>query len=321
MTRRQALCCAQVTRRGRTGLSRVALVSFAGVLSPESPRAVRTAAIGQVLERICEVEYAGVPRTRQHDERRPKRFSARLKRLHPWLVTDRYELLAHRRFRAWSPEAEAAILIGYPFSPLAAAARILRKREIPYIVDVGDPWAVANPMPVLRGPALVRARVSERHLMGGSAGVVLTTTGQANQLAASFPGLPRLVQANGLTVPDPPMPFSDPRPPLGGTLRLAHFGQVHSARISIAPHLEKLTDSGRFSGVELHLYGATDTRFMRYESRQIRVIWTPLRSLWERAIGEVQAYDAAFVVGNRISTSYRARSWTTARCQCLASRS
>ena len=63
-------------------------------------------------------------------------------------LLDKHELWSRRRFRGWRPDCDAALLIGFPFSPLSEAARRLTAAEIPYVVDAGDPWVLTGPGPI-----------------------------------------------------------------------------------------------------------------------------------------------------------------------------
>ncbi len=123
-----------------------------------------------------------------------------------WVLLDKWEPWAARRLLRWEPEIDAALLIAYPFSPVTYAARRLRARGIPYVVDAGDPWILTNPSPYSRGLARHRALRAERKLWEGAAGAVLTTPAQAERLGARFPGLPVLVRPNGYD----PSPVSAP---------------------------------------------------------------------------------------------------------------
>jgi hypothetical protein len=73
------------------------------------------------------------------------------------IILDRDELESARRFGRSVPQADAAILIGSPFSPMFWAARQLVRRRVPYVVDIGDPWALTNAKPAFPTPARARA--------------------------------------------------------------------------------------------------------------------------------------------------------------------
>lgn len=277
-------------------LERLLLVSFARV-SPNSPRAARTDVVEKALAARWDLEFVGPEPGARRGAGSPSTMVAGLKRIHRWVLTDRYELLARRWFRGWSTNARGAVLIGFPFSPLAIAARRLAQQGVPYVLDLGDPWALTTSTPLLRGPALLRARRFEKAMIGGSAGAILTTAEQAHSMAVALPRVPSLVQPNGLSIEDCCMPSADPRPPLGPVLRLAHFGQIHESRITIAPHLEALTGPGGFSGIEVHQYGAVaGIAQLRAASRVRVVVHDPIP--WPLAREEVGKYDAALAIGN-----------------------
>jgi hypothetical protein len=275
---------------------------------PLSPRGVRTRALVARLRRDWEVELvagpppgtARPPGDGAHSARDGRPLARRaLQRAHSRLLLDRYEPWARRRLRGWRPRAAAAVLVGFPFSPPALAARRLAAAGIPYVVDVGDPWALTARRPLVGGPALRRARSAERRLWEGAAGAVVTTRGQARALQRLFPELPVLVRPNGF---DP----ADADGALGGTggagpnadvLRLAHFGDLSWARLDVGPVLERLAARGPWRAVELHLHGSDWTGELR-RLRGVTVGFHEPRP-WHEVVALSGRYDLALVVGNR----------------------
>jgi hypothetical protein len=213
-------------------------------------------------------------------------------------LLDKYELWSRQRFRTWSPTAAGALLIGYPFSPLVYASRRLVALDIPYVVDIGDPWVLtlAGGEPATKNLARMRARVAERRMWEASSGAVVTTDRQAEALQSLFPRLPILVRPNGL---EPLASDGEaPRPPHEVTrLRLAHFGEIHAPRLDFGPFLSRLAQSGRWQAVEFHQYGSDWTGTLKNQRDAIVEFHTPQE--WAEVVREARQYDLAVVVGNR----------------------
>src|SRR5204863_3347456 len=114
-----------------------------------------------------------------------------------WVALDRWELWAARRLRRWHPEVDAALLIGYPWSPVTRAARRLARMGIPYVVDAGDPWVLTEPASLARSLSVWRARRAELPIWRNAVGAVVTTPQQADRLREVFPHLRVLVRPNG----------------------------------------------------------------------------------------------------------------------------
>src|SRR4051794_32229193 len=121
------------------------VVVSAGANRPLSPRAERTRRVVHALADSWDVSVIAGPRL---GEGVPRQHSVRwavagvTDRLVGPVLLDLYEPWSWRRFRRWKPDADLGLLIGWPFSPLFAAGRRLARRGIPYVVDIGDPFAL-----------------------------------------------------------------------------------------------------------------------------------------------------------------------------------
>jgi hypothetical protein len=118
----------------------VSVVSFCGD-GPFSPRVQRTRILASALEERFGFDVERVPDDRDGEAAFALPFRAVHRITRPMFI-DRYEPLAAWRLPHWTPRGCGALLIGYPFSPLYHSARRLARRGIPYVVDVGDPWAL-----------------------------------------------------------------------------------------------------------------------------------------------------------------------------------
>jgi len=284
---------------GSSGRPRLILVSYFAN-APLGPRGDRTQKILSTLERAWSIDVIAQPVAPADATRlrvgRP--FARRTLHLaHSSVLLDKFEPWSARRFLRWDPQGAGALLVGFPFSPLVYAARRLTGAGIPYVVDVGDPWALTAERPLTRGLALWRARRAETRLWREASGAIVTTEHQAAGLRTLFPDLPILVRPNGF----PPVDVaSADRRRLGvpsGRLRIAHFGNVSSARLDVVPFLESLSRSGHWDRVELHVFGSDWTGSLNGFA-EADVVFHELRpwSVIARTSGE---YDLAMVIGNR----------------------
>jgi len=264
------------------------------------PRGDRTQEVLSALERTWSIDViagwvAPTDATRLQVDRPFLRRALHL--VHSSVLLDKFEPWSARRFLRWDPQAGGALLVGFPFSPLVYAARRLSEAGISYIVDVGDPWALTAERPLIRGLALWRARRAETRLWQGATGAIVTTDHQAARLRALFPNLPILVRPNGFPAVD--FTLADPRPPgaPSGRLKLAHFGNISSARLDIVPFLGSLSRSGPWDRVELHVFGSDWTGSLN-ELGDADVVFHELRP-WAEIVGKAGEYDLAMVIGNR----------------------
>ncbi len=281
--------------------ARIVVVSYLAH-DPFSPRGIRTRALVRELERQRLVELIAAPAPSPATDGTPllhrltplaaRRWAGRLP---DTVLIDRLEAWSRARFRTWEPQADGALLIGYPFSPLSYAASRLAACGIPFAVDVGDPWALTAAQPIVSGLGLARARRAERALWSRAAAAIVTTEVQRDRLQKLFPALPVLVQPNGLDAVDA-APLAAPAPRGDGRLALAHFGSVYGARIDIRPFLTRLASSGAWREVDLALFGSggwsrhglPDNVRLRHE------ILVP----WNEAVVRAREFDAALVIGN-----------------------
>ena len=214
------------------------------------------------------------------------------------VLLDNQELEAWSRFGGWVPHFDAALLIGYPFSPLVAASRHLRAHSIPYVVDVGDPWRLTSrdSRPSISG---IRGARSEFSLWEGAAGGIVTTEMQKQPLAELFPHLPILVRSNGFLpqtgVSNSPLARC---PEESRTLRLAHFGNLYEPRLDPSTLLKRLAD-GPWERIQFAQYGEDWTGLLSDLPSEIEVRFeAPLP--WEKLAACASAeHDAAVVIGNK----------------------
>jgi hypothetical protein len=286
-------------RDSHDGRFRLALVSCLAH-EPYEPRGVRTRAVLGELERRCSVDLVAPP---QRLRSRERAISSRARLLGGHLVRsvliDRFEPWSRQRFGNWNPEADGALLIGYPFSPLAFASRHLSSLGIPYVVDIGDPWALTARRPETHALALLRSRRAETRMWSGAAGAVVTTAAQHDALQARFPELPILVRPNGFEIdvsgPAPRSARSDLE-----TLRLVHFGSTYRARIDVRPFLNGLARAGPWRRVEFTQFGqfgADWQRTLRGLAAEVDVrLQHPLP--WSEVARRTSEFDAALVIGN-----------------------
>jgi hypothetical protein len=265
-----------------------------------SPRGERTQAVLTAMAAHWDVEFhardsPGSPASRGAER---SAGSARIRSLgrtaHEALLLDKHEPWSQRRFRPWRPVADAALLIGYPFSPVALAARQLRRGRIPYVVDMGDPWAITGPGLEQRVRQWRASRV-ERELWRGAAGVVLTTDLQAEELTAHFPTLNVLVQPNGYTPVDALTPS---RRAGSDEFRIVHFGNLYEARLDLAPFFASMVRHAAPKPVTFTNFGQDWQSASSGWSRGVQVKSEPPVP-WETAIRRANEFDIALVVGNR----------------------
>lgn len=266
---------------------------------PLAPRGERTRRLVERLAREWEVELIAPPPSLSTGGSSGGGGSNRARRLAAAAVDrvllDKWEPWSAQRLWRWRPEADAALLIGHPVSPIVYAARRLAAAAIPYVIDEGDPWVITNPSPYSRGLSRWRGARAERRLWASAAGGVLTTPQQAGRLAELFPGLPTLVRPNGY---DPPPERRPAAPRQGsGELRIAHFGMISSYRLDVRPLLRRLGESGLWSRVVLAQFGDDFAGMLADPPPGVGVELHPSYP-WEQVVQRAAECDLAMVLGN-----------------------
>ncbi|MGI8660805.1 MAG: glycosyltransferase [Thermoleophilaceae bacterium] len=215
------------------------------------------------------------------------------------VLFDKWEPWSFRRLRRWVPDVDGALLVGYPWSPVAYAAQRLRRAGVPYVVDAGDPWTLTGREAATRLLAHRRAQRAERRLWLGAAGAIVTTPHQRDRLKALFPELRTLVRPNGYipTAPAEAAPGGE-SPRDRSTLRLVHFGQLSDVRLDIVPFLTELGQSGRWSSVEFVQFGDDYVGMLEAVPPEIGVERHAVRP-WEEILALAPTFDLAVVVGHR----------------------
>jgi hypothetical protein len=212
------------------------------------------------------------------------------------VLIDGLEPWSRRQFRPWRPAVDLALLIGYPYSPMVAAARRLARAGIPYVIDVGDPWVMTSADPLPRHLGLRRARRAERRMWERAAGAIVTTDAQAGAASAEFPGIPLLVRPNGYQEVPPGEPRREPR--AEAPLRLVHFGRMYLPRLDVAPLLVKLARSDAWPSVVIRQHGDDAEGALQRLPAPIEVEYrVPVP--WHKAVSIARDFDLALVVGNK----------------------
>jgi glycosyltransferase involved in cell wall biosynthesis len=277
--------------------SRLVVVSYLAD-DPLQPRGARTKALLNQLDHHSVEVMAGPARGTRNGRlgsSRARRLAGRA--LGAFLI-DKFELTSRRRFLNWQPQADGALLIGYPFSPVLHAATRLSRLRVPYVVDVGDPIALTARRPTMRGLSLHRARRAEARMWANAAGAVVTTPSQRDSLRALYPHLPILARPNGVeTNGIGAVPRKDARAARPDTLALAHFGSVYKSRLEIGPFVRRLVRDGPWRRVEITQFGPDWTRELEGLGPGVDIqIRDPLP--WPEAMRRSSEFDAALVIGN-----------------------
>jgi hypothetical protein len=201
---------------------------------------------------------------------------------------------------------DAALLVSWSASFAAVAAGRLRKAGIPYIVDQGDPWGLGVDPGRIDGPFDRRRRRAEEKMWEGAAGGVLTTESQARAVREVVPRIPIMVRPSGHSPFDwhafPGMVQRRRLP--GPTLRLVHFGSLSPTRLEVGPILDQLWKSGIWKHITFTQFGG-DWRLLPADP--VGSVTVEARDVipWEEAREIATEFDAAVVVGNRVSDGMR----------------
>ena len=235
-----------------------------------TPRGARTQAVAAALSSRAGVRVIGGPasaarRTLWHRVRDRALFEIGTR----WLI-DPFEPWSWRALGRRRPDADVALLIGYPFSPLVVAADVLRRHGVPYVLDISDPWALTRrdgAAPTLRDR---RSAAAERRLWSGASAGIVTTAGQARGLLGVVPGLDVLVRPNGYADVGA-MPALSRRRETNDELRIGHFGALYAPRVEVTGFLRRLAQSNRWRRVVLHQYGRDQRQVLRELSGLVAV--------------------------------------------------
>lgn len=269
-----------------------------------SPRGQRAQHLVNALKGYGTVEKLGgdkIPRWLAGNSTRTKSswYRQLAHRLVHSVLVDKYELSVWRELHSWEPAADAAVLVAFPFSPLSLAARKLKQRRIPYVVDVGDPWILTNPNPESGPIKRWRAKRQERRVWTSAAGAIVTTRTQGDALKRLYPHLQVLVRANGYNPSD-----NGHRPRRGtvsrasGELHLAHYGSIYGRRVNFYGVFQRLAESGLWRKITLHQHGADWESALTPLEQWIDVKHvSPIT--WAEVVASAHMFDAAIVIGWR----------------------
>jgi hypothetical protein len=289
-------------QRSKPGDRRLAVVS--GYASRQlTPRGQRTQRLLETLGQSWDVELFALPGEEPSGGASPNSGRAPWRRLAGGAVRtallDKWEPWSLRHLRGWQPRVDAALLIAYPWSPVAYAAARLRRAGIPYVADAGDPWVLTSPGTDTRLVAKARSRRAEGAIWAGASGGVLTTAQQAAVVSGFFPELPILVRPNGYD-PLPGAGDAGRRPPGKREprhLRLVHYGMLTFVRVDLVGLLERLAACGRWDSISFTQYGDDHAGMLERVPASIEVERRSARP-WAEVLAEAPDYDLALVVGN-----------------------
>jgi hypothetical protein len=281
---------------------RLAVVSYLAN-DPLTPRGTRTKALLKALAGDWQIELhaSSAMHATPHRFGVVRQARKAVARVSKRVILDPQEAWSARSFRSWRPEVDAALLIGWPMSPVAYAASRLHDAGIPYVVDVGDPWVLTNPGTNLRWPVSSRAAGAERALWEGASGAVLTTKVQADALRSLYPDLPILIRANGYQDGGTSAVDQAPRGRAGHSddaLKLVHFGTLYGVLLDVGTVLARLADSGRWREVEFAHYGHAWPGALDGASLKATVT-THQPVPWEQAMAISRDHDVAVVIGSQ----------------------
>jgi hypothetical protein len=281
---------------------RLAVVSYLAN-DPLTPRGTRTKALIEALERDWAVELHASSALHAAPHRRAAVRRARkvVARVSKRLILDPQELWSYRRFRSWKPQVDAALLIGWPMSPLVYAAARLRRAGIPYLIDVGDPWVLTNPGSTLRRPVISRAARAEFVLWSAASGAVVTTKAQADAFRSLYPDLPILIRPSGYR--DVTIAAEDRAPRKRAQraepiLKLLNFGTLYMSLVDVSEVLARLVDSGLWREVKFTHFGHAWPGALERASLKATVSTQPPVP-WEEAVALAGDHDVAVVLGTR----------------------
>ncbi len=265
-----------------------------------SPRGQRTQNLVEELGKRWDVELVALPPETFGGSDAPVSRQPFLRRVlgsaMRSVALDRWEPWAARRLHRWNPDVDAALLVGYPWSPVTRAACELARRGIPYVVDAGDPWVLTEPAELPHTISVWRARRAELPIWQNAAGAVVTTRQQGDRLKQMFPHLQVLARPNGYV----PTPAAPPR--VGqrepDSLTLAHFGSISPIRVDVTPLLEALQRTGRWRAITFVQFGNDYEGMLERAPAGVRIERHPARP-WEQIVARAGDFDVALVLGNQ----------------------
>lgn len=300
------IVCETNTTAGLDMTPRLALLGWD--VDPLTPRGQRVAHLDSALREGFEVRdqspsRATGPREASADGggaiNGAKRWIGR--KLVDKVMIDRTEPLAALRLRRWQPDVEMAVLVGFPFAPIAYAARCLAREGIPYVVDIGDPWALTGEGTTGSRFKKWRAARAERRMWEAASGAIVTTDLQADALRALFPHLKFLVRANGYDSGarvTSALSSDAERRTNSRELRIVHYGNLYGPRLDVEPFLESLASSDSWDRVVFRQHGDDWQGVLDRVERFIDVERRPPRA-WSEVLAEAVQFDLALVIGNR----------------------
>lgn len=291
------------SQRSKLGDRRLAVVS-GYALKSLTPRGQRTQWVLKSLERGWDVELTALPPQAPAAAAAPGNGRTRLRRAAAAAVNtallDKWEPWSARQFLRWQPQIEAALLIAYPWSPVAYAARRLHRAGVPYVVDTGDPWVLTSPGTHSKLLAKFRTPRAERAIWSGAAGAVVTTTQQAEALSGLFPSLPILVRPNGYDPLPAGVESSDARSHDPEHLRLVHYGMLSFIRVDVSKMLARLVESGRWKKISFTQYGDDHAGMLAQAPPSVEIEYRSPQS-WSEVLAGAAQYDLAVAVGNWVT--------------------
>lgn len=260
---------------------------------PLSPRGERARAIARAAARVVPTELIGPPESTSAIRRRVRQLA----RLGSPLILDPWEPEAWLRLRRTRARPRIALLVGSPFSAVYWAARRLVAENVPYVLDLGDPWALTRATDVPPAMGGRRAPRSEEFVWRYASGGILTTQLQADAIRRIVGDLPLLVRPNGYRPMDQVTDARDVSR-RDRCLRIVHYGNLYEPRLNVVPLISRLAACGRWDSIVFTQQGDDWTGALRDLPRTVRVDVRPQQP-WEQVVAAAPGHDLALVVGNR----------------------